>query len=88
MKENGPAVGIGTGKRGKIGGWKDGAMPGPGNYNVDSPQRGAAIGIGTGMRPKIKGSDVPGPGAYKVPYHIADVPSYIIPNRTEEQKFR
>jgi len=88
MKENGPQIGFGSGVRGNQGKWKDGTVPGPGNYSMDEWNKGPSIGIGTGQRPKPKGTDVPGPGAYKVPYHIADVPSYILPNRTDEQKFR
>lgn len=48
MKENGPTVRIGTATRGNQGSWKDGAMPGPGNYNIDAYNRGPAVAIGSG----------------------------------------
>jgi hypothetical protein len=31
--------------------------------------------------------DTPGPGAYKVPVKVAEVPKYIIPKQNEEFKF-
>lgn len=89
-KDAAPIVGIGTSKRDGAGAYKDAKTPGPGNYNIRNAAgvNSPAIGIGTGLRPKTKGSDVPGPGAYKIPYLVADVPSYVLPNRTEDSKFR
>ena len=29
----------------------------------------------------------PGPGAYKIPVKVADVPKYILPNKSDEFRF-
>ena len=63
--------------------------PGPGNYESDLKHKHSAPGYGFGT--SKRGSEIkekaPGPGAYKVPVKIADVPSYAMPNKKEEHKF-
>lgn len=62
-------------------------MPGPGQYPLDSTLKGPRFGFGTDKRHKPAKDSSPGPGAYKVPTKIADVPKYVIPNQKEEHKF-
>ena len=31
--------------------------------------------------------NVPGPGAYRIPSSIGDVPNYAMPNRSDESKY-
>jgi hypothetical protein len=43
--------------------------------------------FGKTQRGTFKGTAGPGPGAYKVPVKVADVPAYALPNQKEEFKF-
>lgn len=68
-------------------------VPGPGEY-VNSSEKlkmtAPSFGFGTSKRPDIGGnrkSQVPGPGAYKIPTKIQDVPPYALPNRKPESKY-
>ena len=51
-------------------------MPGPGNYNVSGRLGGPAYGIGSGSRANIKSDQTPGPGHYKLPVYVANLPRY------------
>ncbi|CDW90416.1 triosephosphate isomerase [Stylonychia lemnae] len=66
-------------------------VPGPGNYSPQKRPQSAApkYGFGSSTRQQIKQTKdyTPGPGAYKVPARIQDVPSYLLPNRSQEFKF-
>ena len=59
-------------------------VPGPGSYVNTAEkmkQTAPSFGFGTSKRPDIAGNpktQVPGPGAYKVPTKIADVPAFAI----------
>lgn len=67
---------------------KPGNVPGPGSY-VNSAEKvlrntAPSFGFGTSQRPAIgssggKGNN-PGPGSYKIPVRVADVPAYSLPN--------
>ena len=62
-------------------------VPGPGTYVNSSEKlklKSPSFGFGTSKRPVLTGSTkfmTPGPGHYKVPTRIADVPSFAMPNR-------
>jgi len=86
-KENLGNVKIGTSKRDGLYGGKSNS-PGPGNYKMGGSVNGPQYGFGSGSRGKAKASDIPGPGHYKVPYRVAEVPKYIIPDKPEEFKWR
>ena len=69
-------------------------VPGPGNYNPKKRPQSAApeYGFGTATRVQAAGGlttkdTTPGPGAYKVPSRIQDVPNYLLPNRSQEFKY-
>ena len=68
-------------------------VPGPGTY-VNSAEKlkiaAPSFGFGTSQRPPIGGNPkttVPGPGSYKLPAKIGDVPDFAMPNRVAESKF-
>lgn len=68
-------------------------VPGPGQY-VNTLERmkhtAPSYGFGTSTRPPIGGNGknpVPGPGSYKLPTKVAEVPGYSLPNQKEESKF-
>lgn len=67
-------------------------VPGPGTY-VNSAEKlktaAPSFGFGTSKRPEIGKTKmvVPGPGSYKLPSKIADVPDFAMPNRKPESKF-
>ena len=48
-----------------------------------------SYGFGSSTREtgKKMNMQVPGPGAYRLKSSIGDVPSYAIPNRSDEQKY-
>lgn len=77
---------IGTSKRNGLHNSIDG--PGPGNYSQGNLLGGPNYGFGTGSRGKGHTDDTPGPGYYKVPYYIANLPRYAMPDRKEEFKYR
>ncbi len=55
--------------------------PGPGGYNhIEMIKSGPKAAIGRSSRNEMISKDVtPGPGSYKVPSKIADVPGYSLP---------
>ena len=63
--------------------------PGPGNYDVHLKNKQSApkFGFGSSTRTALKGMAVPGPGAYKINSSIGDVPTYAMPNRSDEFKY-
>lgn len=83
-----PNCKIGSEKRGGNNKYKE-SVPGPGNYKFYNPMldKGPHYGIGTEKRSKDLKSDTPGPGAYRIPVKIVDVPRYLIPNPDERYKF-
>ena len=66
-------------------------VPGPGNYNPKKRPMSAApeYGFGSSQRGNVKTTKdtTPGPGAYRIPARIQDVPSYLLPNRSVEFKY-
>lgn len=67
-------------------------VPGPGNYNPKKRPTSASpqYGFGSSTRAHGGGSTkemTPGPGAYRVPARIQDVPAYLLPNRSVEFKY-
>lgn len=59
-------------------------VPGPGAYApVPGNKPGPAYSFGTATTIQHK-TDVPGPGAYKLPSTIVDLPNYAIPQRSKE----
>lgn len=79
-------VRIGTGNRSNLGGIGI-DTPGPGNYNIGNHLGGPGYGFGSSGRGKFTADGTPGPGHYKVPCKVADVPRYSMPNRNEEFKY-
>ena len=63
--------------------------PGPGNYNVNTHCNcsSGGFGFGTSTRSNFGKEATPGPGHYKVPCKVADVPRYAYPARSEQFKF-
>ena len=66
-------------------------VPGPGNYNPKKRPTSAApaYGFGSGQRQGSKSTKdlTPGPGTYKLPSRIQDVPTYLLPNRSQEFRY-
>lgn len=64
---------------------------GPGQYtmNFSDKPAGPRFGFGTSARQGMAKKDEaqPGPGAYRVPSSIGDVPAYAMPSRKDEYKF-
>ena len=87
-KENSANYAIGSAQRGSKNKYLE-SIPGPGNYNYYNPSldKGPKVKIGTENRDYKVNSDTPGPGAYKIPVKIMDVPRYIIQNQDERFKF-
>ena len=87
-KQSSPTYTIGSSKRGSKNRYLE-SVPGPGNYNYYNPSldKGPKVKIGTENREYKVKSDTPGPGAYKIPVKIMDVPRYLIQNQKEEFKF-
>ena len=67
-------------------------VPGPGTY-VNSAtklkQSAPSFGFGTSKRPELGSTklNVPGPGSYKLPSKIQDMPNFALPNRKEDSKY-
>jgi len=65
-------------------------VPGPGTY-VNSAEKlktaAPSFGFGTSKRPELgkTKNTVPGPGAYKLPTKIGDVPDFAMPSRKDAQ---
>ena len=53
----------------------------------DKAIEGARYGFGKEEKSKKIKDSSPGPGAYKVPSKISDLPQYAMPNRPEEYKY-
>ena len=90
-KENLGGVKIGTGNRSQhttLGGKE---VPGPGQYDLGSSMAGPAFGIGSSTREDGSASkskmQTPGPGSYKVPTYIANLPKYSMPDRPDNLRF-
>ena len=63
--------------------------PGPGHYNpAATKSANVSAGFGTSVRKGGKSDETPGPGHYKLPYKVADVPNYVLPDRPEEFRYR
>ena len=68
-------------------------VPGPGNYVNTAAhflRRAPSFGFGSSKRPDLGGNSkhaTPGPGHYKVPVKIADVPDFAMPNRQVASKY-
>ena len=66
-------------------------IPGPGNYKTNTSScNGPKYGFGTMQRPEIGGkkpTDTPGPGHYKIPCKVADLPTFAIQNKSDEFKY-
>lgn len=76
---------IGTGQRSSISVGKKG--PGPGAYNVHGTGVSLTYSIGNSVRKAARADKVPGPGQYHVPYYVAEVPRYQMPNKSDEWRF-
>ena len=84
-RENLGGVKIGTSPRGTK--YENHGIPGPGNYNVSGRITGPAYGIGSGSRSNAKYDQTPGPGHYKVPYYVAQMPRYMMPDKPESLRY-
>ena len=66
-------------------------MPGPGAYAGDAAfikSKAPNYGFGSSKRPELaKKSTSPGPGAYKIPSRVAEVPDFAMPSRSQEHKY-
>jgi Sperm-tail PG-rich repeat len=87
-KENLGNIKIGTSKRENR---NSGVfVPGPGAYTLNTSLGGPAFGIGSSTRdgsPAKTKNQTPGPGYYKVPTHIANLPRYVMPDRPDNLRF-
>ena len=69
-------------------GGRDGAsglnVPGPGSYEQDLKNKQFNGKVTFSRDPRLKGlkSEVPGPGQYTLKPTFADVPSYLLPNKS------
>lgn len=62
--------------------------PGPASYeNVKTSKKGPKFPFGTANRTSNNIGDSPGPGSYKVPVKVANLPRYALPSQNEEFKF-
>ena len=57
-------------------------------YAVNSKGKGPKYGFGTGKRGDFKRDGSPGPGFYKVPVKVADVPRYSMPSHPYREQFK
>jgi hypothetical protein len=62
-------------------------IPGPGTYSSKDTLDKKGTIIGRSVRSGIRLNGVPGPGHYKIPVRIGDVPRYLIPSQNEEFKY-
>ena len=68
-------------------------VPGPGSYVNEGQklrQSAPSYGFGSSKRPEIGGNSkfqTPGPGNYKLPNKMSNLPEYAMPGRSEDQKF-
>ena len=66
-------------------------VPGPGTYQRTLVNKKSAPSFGFGssaQREPIKKTLSPGPGGYKIPVMLADVPSYAMPSKNDEFRFK
>jgi hypothetical protein len=66
------------------------SIPGPGNYETNIHRKARSIGFGSGKRTDFVSKDrynYPGPGAYKIPSKVAEVPPYESKIKPDEFKF-
>jgi len=64
--------------------------PGAGTYDigVGIKQASPRYGFGTSKRADLgRKNDAPGPGTYRLPTTVGDVPAYSMPNRSDESKY-
>jgi hypothetical protein len=64
--------------------------PGPGIYannKVPVGKGGPKYGFGSSTRVNLKYDNSPGPGSYKIPVQVGNVPGYSMPNRNHTYKF-
>ncbi len=61
-------------------------VPGPGNYDIKGANS-TGVKFGRDYRGRDLSKDGPGPGAYKIPVKVADVPKYLNTNQPEEFRF-
>lgn len=76
--------------KGRLDTKKHDEMPGPGSYQSTLSDKKAAPKIGFGSSPQrepLKSTLGPGPGGYHIPYMVASVPSYSLPNKEEDLKY-
>jgi len=78
VKENGPAIGMGSSNRHDL--YASKSNPGPGQYDTRGNIAGPKWGFGSEMRGKNHKSAVPGPGSYNLPTTVGDVPKYAYGN--------
>ena len=72
------ACGIGTSQRSTLGRGDKSKEPGPGHYAHTDNRNSLSYSVGKSVRQEAKKLAVPGPGAYKVPYMVTQVPSYVM----------
>ena len=68
------------------------SFPGPGAYSGSYDCLRANVpsfGFGTSKRPDYGNTrmNVPGPGAYKLPAKVSQVPEYALPTKSEQSKY-
>jgi hypothetical protein len=63
--------------------------PGAGTYETSLNNKHAApkFGFGSSTRKGLNALNVPGPGTYRIPSSIGDVPAFAMPNRKDEFKY-
>jgi len=74
VKSKNSSIGIGTSSRYDLHPTK--ANPGPGQYDTRGRLAGPQWGFGTQSRSQERKSEAPGPGQYKIPHTVGDVPKY------------
>ena len=69
------------------------AVPGPGAYEQEREKLKLAapkFGFGTSKRPDVAGDKklkTPGPGEYKLPSKLSNVPDFMMPGRDQKSKY-
>jgi hypothetical protein len=64
--------------------------PGPGIYSTVKNSylfSGPKFGFGSSQRMPVRKDGEPGPGSYRIPTQVGNVPSYSMPNRNEKFKY-
>jgi hypothetical protein len=65
-------------------------VPGPGTYQKSLVDKRSAPSFGFGtssQREPIKETLSPGPGGYKIPTMVAEMPQYAMPGRSDQYKY-